>query len=230
MFWDVDDLLAPGALTALRGALEADPQAVLASAAIVHEDTGLRSHWPRGFTAALARRRRAFGVVQSICGLFPTTGSSLIRADAVRDARGFADADGGDDWVLGVSLAFRGGIVLLDEPGRIYRHHADSVSAQWRSVPDLVGHARAVRDRLASDPKVPRTVRIARPLIAVLQLVVIFALRPLRLRLDRTPRSGRRVRARPVESALTQRPTGVTQGDVDGAESKLAADVSTRYG
>jgi hypothetical protein len=194
VFWDADDILLPGALQSLRSRLRADPEAIAAVAAIV-EDTQTPHHWPRRRARALAWFPSLFALIHCVSGLFPTTGSVLLRTDKVRDAGGFADADGGDDWVLGASLAFRGRVLFDAAPGRLYRQHPDSISRSWRPVPDLVSHASAVRRRLRHDPGVPAVVRWLTPCLAPLQLLVIFVLRPIR-----------RSREKPITQAGSESP------------------------
>jgi ABC-type bacteriocin/lantibiotic exporter with double-glycine peptidase domain/glycosyltransferase involved in cell wall biosynthesis len=196
MFWDADDLMPPGTLTALCRAME-DPEVVVAAARIVEFD-GRPHHWPRRWTGRLARAPRVFASVHAISSLFPAIGGAVVRTAAVRDAGGFSDADGVEDWVLGVSLAFRGRIVLCDHFGRRYRRDAASMSAAWR-VPDFLAHARYVRRRLRADPAVPRPLRALSPLFALPQWGVILLLRPVRLLaawLRRRGRSGPRLGAR----------------------------------
>jgi hypothetical protein len=101
-----------------------------------------------------------------------------MRTAAARDT-GYADANSGEDWVLGVSLAFRGRILLEPRPGRLYRRHPASLWETQRSVPQLIRHARAVRVRLRSDPEIPRWARFLLPAIAGLQLVAILVVHPL---------------------------------------------------
>src|SRR5206468_10753628 len=100
VFWDADDVMQAGTLRALRRRFDDQPDAVAVAAAIV-EAPGLPHHWPRRTTRPLARSRLLFALVHSISPLFPTTGAVMLRTAAARASGGFADADGGDDWVLG---------------------------------------------------------------------------------------------------------------------------------
>jgi glycosyltransferase involved in cell wall biosynthesis len=179
VFWDADDVMLPGTLTVMRARLDELPSAVAVATAIL-EGPDRPHHWPRPLTRPLARRTRLFALVHAVSALFPTTGSVMIRTVRAREAGGFADADGGDDWVLGVSLAFRGPILLDDHAGRLYRRWPGSVSRGWRAVPHLVEHAALVRRRVRRDRAVPTWLRVASPALAPAHVVVIFVLRPLR--------------------------------------------------
>lgn len=177
LFWDADDEMLPGTLRRLEERLDATAGVVAAAAGIL-ERPGVAHHWPRPVAEILARRPWAFALAHTLSSQFPTTGSVLLRTAAVLDAGGFADADGGDDWVLGASLAFRGRVVFDPRPGRIYRQHADSLSAAW-TLPDYVDHARHVRRRLRHDRAVPWLVRRGALALAPLQLLVVFVVGPL---------------------------------------------------
>lgn len=177
LFWDADDRMLPGTLRRLQERLDSNSDAVAAAATIL-EQPGVPHHWPRAIARLLARRPRAFALAHTLSSQFPTTGSVLLRTEAVRDAGGFADADGGDDWVLGVSLAFRGRVVFDRDPGRLYRQHEGSLSARWTHS-NRVDHAREVRSRLRHDRGIPWPVRRAACVLAPLQLIVIFVAGPL---------------------------------------------------
>jgi glycosyltransferase involved in cell wall biosynthesis len=178
MGWDAADLMLPGTLGFLHERLAAEPDAVLVAASILEGDPPAPHRWPRPWTYPLARFRRTFAFAHTIWSLFPATGSALMRTDAAR-AMGFGDANSGEDWVLGVSLAFRGRVVLETRPGRIYRRHPGSLWETQRSAPQLVAHARAVRQRIRDDSEVPSWVRALVPLIALFQLAAVRVMRPL---------------------------------------------------
>jgi glycosyltransferase involved in cell wall biosynthesis len=179
LFWDADDVMLPGTLRFLRDRLAAEPDAVLVAAAILEGDPPVPHRWPRRWIYPLARWRGGFTFAHCIWSLFPTTGSALMRTDAARGL-GFGDANSGEDWVLAVSLAFRGRVILETRPGRLYRRHAGSL---WddprRSAEQLIVHARAVRRRVKADPAAPTWLRSALPVVALLQVVAVRAGRPL---------------------------------------------------
>jgi hypothetical protein len=178
LFWDADDLMLPGTLRFLRDRIAAEPDAVLVAASILEGDPPFPHRWPRRWTYPFARRQRPFALAHCIWSLFPATGSALMRTDAAR-AMGFGDANSGEDWVLGVSLAFRGRVILETRPGRIYRRHAGSLWDMQRSARQLTKHARAVRDRVRADPAAPAWVVRSLPLIAAFQFLAVRLVRPL---------------------------------------------------
>lgn len=189
VFWDADDVMLPETLSTLRRTLDRSPEAILAAAAIV-EGPDRPHHWPRGMSRRLAARGTLFAVVHAVSSQFPTMGAAMLRTAVVRDAGGFADAHAGEDWALGVSLAFRGRIVLDRHPGRVYRQWHGTISS--RSGPsEFVRRAKAVRRRLRSDPAVPRWIRTLSPALMPAQLFVIYVLRPLRLLMRRRARGAR---------------------------------------
>jgi len=96
-------------------------------------------------------------------------------AELARVAGGFADADSGEDWCLGVSLAFRGRIAFDERPGRVYRLVESSMWAQHMTPPHVLRHARAIRERIKMDPAISRWVRALLPLIALSQWSAIWA-------------------------------------------------------
>jgi hypothetical protein len=108
----------------------------------------------------------------------------------VRQAGGYADAELGEDWVLAVSLAWRGRVEISERLGRYYRSTEGSLAGRRWTQAELREIARRVRLRLRGDPGVPRWARALLPAIALLQLAVIYVARPLYLaarRLRRGP-------------------------------------------
>jgi glycosyltransferase involved in cell wall biosynthesis len=199
VFWDADDLMLSGTLDDLLRRASAEPRAVAVVARTVDGDTGEEYRWPRRWMRALSRANRAFAVAETVWGLFPTTGAALLRADAARAGGGFADADGGDDWAIGISLAFRGRVLFSDHPGRWYTRSSSSLSAGWGRA-DVSGNARVARARLRSDRGVPAPVRAATPLIGLAHAFLVHVLRPLLGR-------GRPERQRPIRRRSTYSPT-----------------------
>ena len=188
IFWDADDLMLPGTLRFLRARIASDPSLVAVAAAILEDQPRVRHRWPPGATASLARRPTLFALCHAVWSLFPATGATIMRTSAVRDCGGFADANSGEDWVLGASLAFRGRVELHERPGRVYRRLGDSLWERRRSPRHLLGHAAAVRGRLRRDPGVPVWARRLVPLLAPLQALVLLGLAPLARVVRRTAR------------------------------------------
>jgi glycosyltransferase involved in cell wall biosynthesis len=178
LFWDADDHMPPETAARLVAGMRADPDLSLLAARIFEGDSRPH-HWPRRFTTRLARHRTLLALVHCVSGQVPTVGA-VMRTETVRAAGGFPDAETGDDWALGVSLAFRGRVDVLDHVGRIYRRRDDSVWA-GRNAAHLFLHARAVRRRVKADPEVPTMIKCLLPLVAAGQWIVIRLLRPLRL-------------------------------------------------
>lgn len=178
LFWDADDHMPSRTTGALLAGMRADPGLSLLAARI-EEGESRRHHWPRRFTTRLARHQTLLAFVHCISGQVPTVGA-IMRTETVLAAGGFPDAETGDDWVLGVSMAFRGRVGVLDHVGRIYRPRDDSVWA-GRNPAHLFAHARAVRERVRADPEVPPMIKRLLPVVVVGQWIVIRLLRPLRL-------------------------------------------------
>ena len=125
--------------------------------------------------------------MNTVSSLYPTQGA-VLRTEAAREAR-FDDADGGDDWVLGVSLAFRGRVALDPHDGRFYTRRPGSVSSGWTRT-DAETHASQVLARLRTDPAVPAAVRRSIPLIRLVADRRARAVRPLARRTPLRRREG----------------------------------------
>jgi glycosyltransferase involved in cell wall biosynthesis len=208
MLWDADDVMLPGTVAELLETARATPSAVVVATGIIDGTTGRRHHWPRLWTNGLTRAPRAYALVHAVTSLFPTTGA-LLRTDVVLDGGGCADTDGGDDWVLGVSLALRGRVVVHPRLGRVYRRHHGSISSGWSGGRDIVRHAELVRERLAGDPATPDYARAALPAIRLAQLAVIRVLRPVSRRLPGRRRELVAVPDFPVVAPAPASPNGV---------------------
>jgi hypothetical protein len=187
MFWDADDVMPAGTLAPLVSELDSNPLVVVSGARMLDGMTGELHHWPRRWPLRLARVRHAFAVLNAVTSLYGVTGA-LMRTEAARDVR-FPAANGGDDWVVGVSMAFRGRVTVRSEPGRIYRRHPGSVSASWTTA-DALRHAGLVRERIRADPAVPFAARRLLPAIWLGQQVVLRVLRPIGRRTPRRRREG----------------------------------------
>jgi glycosyltransferase involved in cell wall biosynthesis len=178
MFLDADDELLPGALDTVRREISSDPRLAAFAMSLLEPDTGRRHRFPYRFAFALTRFPRAFALTTAVWSLYSTQGCAIFRTAWVRESGGYADLTGPEDWILGVSQAFRGRVRLDPRPGLVYRLHHESL-AHAQSGRYLMLAARRVRERLRNDPAIPGWARAAVPLIAVMQTTAIFALRPL---------------------------------------------------
>lgn len=189
MFWDADDVMLPGTIRFLRERIGADPGLVAVAAGVVEGEALSRHRWPPRWSAKLARRPRLFAITHAVWSLFPGTGATIMRTDVVRGAGGYAtQTEAAGDWVLGASLAFRGRVELHERPGRLYRRLGQSLWQDNRAPARQLAHAAAVRERLRTDPAIPRWARASAPALKLLHPVVLLALAPLARRV----RSARR--------------------------------------
>lgn len=175
MFWDADDTMLTGTLAFLQESIVADPGLAAFGTAIIESPSGQRHRWPRRWMPRLARHRALFALADCVWTMYPSTGATIMRTDLVRDAGGYGDAESAEDWSLGVSLAFRGGIGWSERPGRIYHLDEGSVWARHMSLRHQLEHAGNVRQRLRQDPGVGDWVRRALPAIASAQVLAIAA-------------------------------------------------------
>jgi hypothetical protein len=116
-----------------------------------------------------------FALLDSMWSLYPTTGATILRTELARAAGGYADADSGEDWCLGVSLAFRGRVGWSERPGRVYRLHPQSVWALHMTPRHQLGHAKMVRCRIRTDSGIASLARAMLPLIALGQYGAVLA-------------------------------------------------------
>jgi Glycosyl transferase family 2 len=153
VFLDADDALLPGALARLVTALDGRPDCAALAGGIV-DSNGARWRTPRRLAMSLARRQREFAWLNAVWMLTPTQGCAIMRTAAAREAGGYADASSGEDWALGASLAFRGGIAFDPIPALMYRAPPDSRGASHVPRGTLLSNAAQVRRRLRDDPEV----------------------------------------------------------------------------
>ena len=173
LFWDADDVMLPGTLTLLEERIASDPSLAAYGAGIVEAPSGERHRWPRRWIGRVISAPTLFALLDCVWSVYPTTGAMLMKTALVKDAGGYAATDSGQDWVLGVSLAFRGRIGWTERPGRVYRIHSESVLSRHGGSGQLLEKARDVRERLRADSGLPSWVRRAVPLIAIAQHVAI---------------------------------------------------------
>jgi glycosyltransferase involved in cell wall biosynthesis len=173
--WDADDVMLPGTLSLLEGAIGSDPTMAAFGAAIVEHPSGQRHRWPRRWVAVAVRAPALFALLDSLWSLYPTTGATVMRTELVRAAGGFGDVRCGEDWCLGVSLAFRGRVGWSEVPGRVYRLHDQSRRVRHMTLRHQRQKANNVRRRIRADAGIPEWARRALPLIAVGQYGAIAA-------------------------------------------------------
>lgn len=176
---DADDELAEAALASLRDGIAADPAIAVYSMSLLEAETGARHRTPRRFVGSLTRAPWLFALATAMWSLYPIQGNAIMRTRWVRDAGGYADCSGGEDWVLAVSQAFRGRVAVDPRPALIYHAAPESLWRQSRGSRDLLAAAGQVRARLRSDAAVSACARTALPLVAVVQTLLILAVRPL---------------------------------------------------
>jgi glycosyltransferase involved in cell wall biosynthesis len=175
---DADDMLLDGALEFMQRRIAGDPGLTISAMSILDGATGERHRTPRRFVAGLSRWPRIFALINSIWSLLPIQSCAIMRTEQVRQAGGYPDADLGDDWVLAVSLAWRGRIDVSDRLGRYYRFSEGSIASRPWTARELRGNARLVRQRMRQDRSVPAWARWLLPFIAAMQLATIHLVRP----------------------------------------------------
>ena len=176
---DADDMLLDGTLEYLKRRMEANARLALCATSILDAETGERHRTPRRFASRLVRLPRLFALADSVWSLLPIQGSALLRTDQVRQAGGYPDAQLGDDWVLAVSLVWRGPVEISQRLGRYYRSTEGSIAGRSWTQREVREVTRLVRERLRSDPAVPAWARLLTPGIGAVQLALIYLVRPL---------------------------------------------------
>ena len=178
VFLDADDMLLDGTLEFLVGRISTAPELAIAATSILDGATGERHRTPRPFVSKLTRCPRAFAFANSIWSLLPIQGCAILRTAQVRESGGYADADLGEDWVLGAALAWRGRVTLSERLGRYYRSTEGSFAGRAWTGYELRANARRVRERLQRDAGVARWAKALLPVIALLQIAAIHLARP----------------------------------------------------
>ena len=189
--WDADDLMLPGTLRLLVETISADDSLVAVTAGIVEED-GSRHRWPPRWSARLVRWPALFALVHSLWSAFPSTGATVMRTAAVRESGGYGAEPSAEDWVLGVSLAHRGRVEVLDRPGRVYRRLGESLWQDHRAPARQLAHAAAVRERLRTDPAIPGWARSSAYALKVLHPAVLLGVAPIARRVRSATARARR--------------------------------------
>jgi glycosyltransferase involved in cell wall biosynthesis len=177
-FLDADDELLPGTLGRLRARLDARPGCVASVAAstawVERSGDAVAWPWPRPLAYRLCRHRALFAALTALRNAYPTT-SALIRADVLRDAGGFADADHEEDWLPAVTLAARGAIDLDRRPGRRYRVSERSLYGAGADLKTLIASRRELRRALRRDPRTRRAAIAASGALAAVHVLTACA-------------------------------------------------------
>ncbi len=178
MFLDADDVLLPGALSALRAELERNGDAVLAAGSVVRWNpvTGSRlpGPLPRRSAVAFQRWPRLLSLIEAARHSVPVTGAALHRTAAARASGGYGDGDWGEDWLFALATTLQGRVVLSREPRKLHRLATDRESMVMKGRDDrarVVAAARGIRHRLATDPASLWFTRALLPLYALLHTV-----------------------------------------------------------
>jgi Glycosyl transferase family 2 len=191
VFLDADDTLLEGSLGALLAALEREPGAPAAIGEIVDATTNAPHGTHRSLARRLARRPGLLAAAHCIWSLLSLQGCALLRTEAVRGAGGYGDANSGEDWTLGASLAWRGRVVFVDAPCLLYRRSTGSPHAGALPVRLQRANARRVRERVRADRAAPAAVKRSLPVLAAAQWAALYGLRPA-VKLTRALRDPRR--------------------------------------
>jgi glycosyltransferase involved in cell wall biosynthesis len=178
---DADDLLLDGTLDFMHAQIASDPRLTIVATSILEGDTGRRHRAPRRFVPRLTRAPGLFAVANAVWLLLPIQGCAILRTADLREAGGYPDIEWGDDWVVAVSLAFRGRVEVSERLGRYYRPTPGSLWRRPRPASELAASAASVRERIRADRGVPGWARILLPVIAALQLTAIYVARPVYL-------------------------------------------------
>jgi glycosyltransferase involved in cell wall biosynthesis len=179
VFLDADDRLLDGALAALVAGLDADPRRATHTLSILDAATGTRHRTPRRLARLLAAAPPLFALANLVWSLLPTQGCTIMRVVDVLDSGGYADASTGEDWVLGVSLSFRGRPSFERRAGLLYSQSAGSPGVRALPRSTLLENAARVRARLATDPRAPRDVKRWLGVIGAVQWAAACLAHPL---------------------------------------------------
>jgi glycosyltransferase involved in cell wall biosynthesis len=179
VFLDADDMLLEGTLPHLHGQISANADLAICSTLILDGATGERHRGPRRFVTTLVQAPRILAFADCAWSLLPIQGCAILRTAQVRESGGYADADSGEDWVLAVSLLWRGAAAISPRLGLLYRAPEHPLHRSARTASQLRASARLVRERMRTDAAVPSWARVLVPVIGALQLGVIYLARPV---------------------------------------------------
>jgi len=171
IFCDADDQLLPGALETLRRRMADRPELVACISRFVSWDprTDTRvvlDRSPRPIVFRASKHPRSFALANLRYNCFPVVGG-ILRTASVRDAGGFGDSSVGEDWILGMLLAFRGAIGFSEEPAFLRRVQSGSLWYRTHAQADYLHRCELLRARVRADEAVPRWVKAFLPLLAL---------------------------------------------------------------
>lgn len=175
MFMDADDVLLPGAVSHLLDLIASRPGASLAAGRIIDwvPETGLKhpKQWPSNLAKQINRFPHLFRLVNVFRNVTPVTGCAVMHTQMAQSTGGFPDSRA-EDWTFGVSMSFKGPILLSDDHVKLYRWRADGLSKaavrQWKA---LIDARTATRVAVANDTSAPSWIRTLLPVLAVLHLL-----------------------------------------------------------
>ncbi len=175
MFMDADDVLLPGALEHLLGIISSRPDVSMVAGCIMDwvPEVGFRraKPWPSKLAKQINRSARLFRAVNVVRNVTPVTGCAVMNTRMAQSTAGFPDSTA-EDWTFGVSMSFRGRILLSDQYVKLYRWRADGLSkAAIRELEALYQARRTTRRFIARDVMAPRWIKAVLPLVAVLHLL-----------------------------------------------------------
>lgn len=163
LFLDADDKLRTDVVPKMVAVLDRHPDAVAVTTKLVAK-SGESFRWPHDWMRTMQRHTPpVFQAAEMWRPCFPVQ-ATLVRTDVATLSPGYdADASAAEDWVFGVSLALRGKIALLDEPGIVYEPQPDGLWSRQAGWYAHRHHCAAVRRRLRDDPATPPLVKAALP-------------------------------------------------------------------
>ncbi len=123
MFLDDDDVLLPGALGTLFGALAANPEAAASCGARIDWRPGVHTESRRRDSHVWFRTTRSI-LPELVFGWSAVSGQNLYRMDAARKTPGFrVDVTPAEDRLFWMEVARQGSVVLVPDAVMLYRLH-----------------------------------------------------------------------------------------------------------
>lgn len=152
LFLDADDALLEGAIDEMLDIALGATGPIVVAARLQDGPTSREYHWPRPWQRAASRWRRVFAIAETLRPAFPVQGSLLPVVEARASGGYGVENEAAEDWILGVSLAWRCQVQFVSAPTMRY---APAPSGRWQQAQALRSHLRhrqLVRSRLRADP------------------------------------------------------------------------------